>query len=74
MEIKDCGKNGDQLVRLARSEASLFFVQYVGNISESVVTDIAGKAALHRSRGAEASYCIIDGQDTARLLRAYGRI
>jgi len=43
MEIGDCGANGDQLVRLVRSPARLFVVQYVGNISEAVIEDIAGK-------------------------------
>jgi hypothetical protein len=74
MEIRDCGKNGDQLVRLADSPASLFVVQFVGMISENVVRDIAGKVEHLRSEGRPARYCIIDGQDTARLLQAYGFI
>lgn len=74
MEISDCGTNGDQLLRLMRSPAKVFVVQFVGHISQAVIADIDGKVQLARSGGREAWYCIIDGQDTARLLRAYGHI
>jgi len=73
MEISDCGKNGDQLLRLIESPARLFVVQFVGNISESV-RDIDGKVRGLRAHGKEAWYSIVDGQDTARLLRAYGKL
>ncbi|MEA5480688.1 pentapeptide repeat-containing protein [Pseudanabaena galeata UHCC 0370] len=74
MEIKHCGKNGDQLVRLLESPAELFFVQFVGNISESVIKDIDSKIKLHRYEGQQSYYCVIDGLDTARLMYAYGLI
>ncbi len=74
MEIAHCGKNGDQLVRLAESPATVLVVQYVGNISEQVVKDIESKVRDLRSQGRDAHYLILDGQDTARLLRAYGKI
>lgn len=72
MEIKHCGVNGDQIGRLCQSAATLFVVQFVGQISEAIVSDIDGKVRLARTQGKEALYCIIDGQDTARLLLAYG--
>jgi len=71
MEIKHCGANGDQLLRLCNSPAKLFVVQFVGNISEAVVSDIDGKVRQMRAEGKDAWYCIMDGQDTARVLRAY---
>ena len=74
MEIKHCGKNGDQLVRLLESPAELFFVQFVGNISESVIKDIDSKIKLHRYEGQQSYYCVINGADTARLMYAYGLI
>lgn len=74
MEIKDCGKNGDQLLRLFNSPAKLFVVQFVGNISEAVISDVDGKVRQARSEGRDACYCIMDGQDTARVLRAYGEL
>jgi hypothetical protein len=74
LRISDCGKNGDQLVRLFQSPAELFVVQFVGEISENVIKDVESKVRLLRSQGGRAWYCIIDGQDTARLLRAYGKL
>ena len=73
LEIRDCGMNGDQLVRLVNSPARLFVVQFVGNVSESVISDLEGKVVGLQAQGKQACYCIIDGQDTARLLRAYGK-
>lgn len=73
MEISDCGTNGDQLVRLVDSPARLFVVQFVGNIAENLIRDIHGKVMRLRGSGVDAAYCVVDGQDTARLLRAYGK-
>lgn len=73
MEIADCGKNGDQILRLVGSPARLFVIQFVGNVSEAIIADIDGKAAALRAQGKDTRFCIIDGQDTARILRAYGK-
>ena len=72
--IGDCGKNGDQLVRLFDCSAELFVVEFVGQVSEGVIRDVEGKTELHRRRGKPAWYCIINGQDTARLLKAYDKL
>jgi hypothetical protein len=74
MTISDCGKNGDQLVRLFTAPADLFVVQYVGPIADSVISDVEGKAVEKRAQGKNAQFLIIDGQDTARLLYAYGKL
>lgn len=74
MSIGDCGKNGDQLVRLFLSPAELFVIQYVGPIAESVIADVHGKTIVRRAQGVNANYLIIDGQDTARLLYAYNKL
>lgn len=74
MTIADCGKNGDQLVRLFTTPAVLFVVQYVGPIADMLVKDVEGKAANLRAAGKEAHYLIMDGQDTARVLHAYGKL
>ena len=74
MVIADCGKNGDQLVRLFTTPAVLFIVQYVGPISEMIVTDVQGKVTALKSEGKTTHFLIIDGQDTARLLHAYGKL
>jgi len=74
MTIADCGKNGDQLVRLFTTPADLFVVQYVGPIAEMLVKDVQGKVAELRAQGRTAHFVIIEGQDTARLLYAYGKL
>lgn len=74
MEIKHCGVNGDQILRLFNSPAKLFVVQFIGRISEAVIADIDGKVRQARSQGRNLWYCIVDGQDTARVLRAYGEL
>jgi hypothetical protein len=74
LRIKDCGKNGDQLVRLFQAPAELFVLQYVGDIDENVIKDMEGKTQSLRAINRQASYCIINGQDTARLLQAYGKL
>jgi hypothetical protein len=66
------GKNGDQIQRLFQVDADLFVLQYVGQVGENVVTQMAALAvAKSAATGRQVSYCIIDGQDTSRLLRAY---
>ena len=74
LQISDCGKNGDQLLRLFQSPAELFVVQFVGEISENIIKDIEGKTDTKRKEGKQAQYCIINGQDTARILFAYNKI
>lgn len=74
MTIADCGKNGDQLVRLFVTPAELFVVQYVGPVADLLVRDVQGKVAELRAQGKAAHYLIMDGQDTARLLLAYGKL
>jgi hypothetical protein len=74
LQIGDCGKNGDQILRLVDSPAQLFVIQYIGNISDNVIRDIANKVENFRLRGNLTWYCIIDGRDTYRILKAYGEI
>ena len=74
MEIRDCGKNGDQLVRLFDSPADLFVVQFVGEVAETLVKDVEGKVEALKGRGKPVCYCIMSGQDTARVLHAYGKL
>ncbi len=70
---KHCGKNGDQIGRLFQSPAQLFVIQFVGEVAEAVIKEMEEKAMYRQLRGQEAHYCVINGQDTARLLRAYGK-
>jgi hypothetical protein len=74
MEIKHCGKNGDQVIRLFRSPADLFVIQFVGNIAEAIIDHAHGENARLKTQGKKAQFLIIDGQDTARLLYAYDKL
>lgn len=74
MTIADCGKNGDQLVRLFTTPADLFVVQYIGRVAETLIKDVQGKVTELRAQGKMAHFLIIDGQDTARLFHAYGKL
>ncbi|MDD2785279.1 MAG: hypothetical protein PHS79_00115 [Patescibacteria group bacterium] len=74
MEIANCGKNGDQILRLMEGPAQLFVVQFVGEVSEAVIKDVEGKVAQLRAAGRDACFLIMNGQDTARVLHAYGKL
>lgn len=68
---KKMGKNGDQLGRLFMSEAQLFFVVYHSKIDESVAQQMHAFAAARALTGTRVCYCLIDGDDLARLVAAY---
>lgn len=66
------GKNGDQIQRLARSPAHVLFVQYHGQIGDSVREQLETFAQLKSvMEGRKVWYGLIDGADTARLVAAY---
>jgi len=66
------GKHGNQIQRLFRIPASLYIVQYWGQIAEDVVEQLrtfaVAKAAIE---GERVSFGVIDGDDSTRLIRAY---
>ncbi|MDB5425812.1 MAG: hypothetical protein JWQ29_3228 [Phenylobacterium sp.] len=72
LTIARMGKNGDQAVRLLREPASVFVVQHWREIDSEVI-DLIRSLAIARSAttGEPIFYCIINGQDSDRLVRAY---
>jgi hypothetical protein len=69
---KKMGKNGDQIQRLFKSAASVFIVQYWGQIHESVVEQMIEFArAKSAIEGLTIYYGVIDGDDSNRLIKAY---
>jgi hypothetical protein len=74
MEVKHCGKNGDQVIRLFQSPADLFVIQFVGSISEAVIHHARGEVARLKGQGKGTHFLIMDGQDTARVLQAYSKL
>jgi len=66
------GKQGDQIQRLFRTPADLFIVQYWNQIDESVLEQMKAFSIMKSTlEGKRVYYCIIDGQDTFRIIKAY---
>lgn len=64
------GKNGDQIDRLFTEPADLLVLQHCHEITSSVR---GAMRAYAQQIGALRLFCLIDGHDTLRLLRAYGK-
>lgn len=65
------GKNGDQIQRLFDSPAEVFFVQYEGEIKQSVNKLMEQLATAKAVLGTEVFWGVIDLDDTYRLRLAY---
>ena len=74
LTIAKCGRNGDQILRLTEAPVDLYVIQHVDEIDQRVIFDLRSKVDLKIDRGEHCKMCIIDGTDTARILRAYGKI
>ena len=73
LNISDCGKNGNQLLKLAKNTtAQLYIIQHVNKI-ESEVIEALKHHLLAFSQVSNIIICTIDGKDTARLLVAAGK-
>jgi hypothetical protein len=71
MTPKMLGKQGDQIYRMAKTEAQVFILQHCHEVQPSVRSQLENAAVRpHR----QAHYCVIDGRDTFRLLKAYDRL
>jgi len=69
MHLANMGKRGDQLIRAFDEPADLILVQHCNKVANSVVR-MAEALAANPAR--PRRYCILDGNDTVRLLKAYG--
>lgn len=74
LRLADLGKNGDQLVRMFSLPAQIFIIQSNGPIDGAVHSQIQAQIADRLLTNRPAYYLVIDGIQTARLLRAYGKI
>jgi hypothetical protein len=68
---KKMGKNGDQVGRLMNSEASVFVVVYHSKVEQSIHEQMRAHGLGRALAGNRVYYCVIDGQDLARLVGAY---
>lgn len=69
MHPANMGKRGDQLVRAFDEPVDLIVIQHCNKVANSVVR-LAEALAVDPVR--PRRYCIIDGEDTVRILKAYG--
>lgn len=66
------GKNGDQIANLFEADAQVFLVQYWNGIAPSMATHLNVFSAYKASaRNTTIWYGVIDGTDSARLIKAY---
>jgi hypothetical protein len=71
MTIATLGKNGDQIDRLAQTAADLMVVQHCHSITAPVVNMLKAYASSSRN---PRRYMTLDGYDTVKILRYFGRI
>lgn len=66
------GKNGDQIQRLFSGDSTLYVLQYYDQIDQSV-DEMMNTYAIKKSISEQKKiyYCIIDGIDTQRIIKAY---
>ncbi|MCK4444858.1 MAG: hypothetical protein KAW09_09955, partial [Thermoplasmata archaeon] len=75
LTIDKCGKRGNQVLRLIKEPASFFVVQHVGEIDTDVIELLYSLVSdLSQKRAERLYYSTMDGVDTARVLRAYGKL
>jgi hypothetical protein len=66
-----CGKNGDQIYRLTKAGADICIVQHAHLISPAVRETLRSMVV---TPGRSRKFCVMDGQATYRLLKAYGML
>jgi hypothetical protein len=69
MTIAMCGKNGDQIYRLTNSGADISTVQHSHLVGAAVRSTLRSMVV---TPGRPRKFCIIDGQTSYRIFRAYG--
>jgi hypothetical protein len=69
MHVADLGRRGDQIARLFDEPADLLVLQHGNKVETAVVKTMRAFAVIPSD---PRRYCIIDGADTYRILKAYG--
>ena len=72
MTLEMCGKRADQIHRMVDSDADISIVQHSHLIGSVVRRTLRGQTILPGNR--RRKYCLIDGQATYRILKAYSLI
>lgn len=71
MTVADLGKNGDQISRLFSEPVDLVVLQHCHQVTSAVRNHMR---AFGTRMGKLRPFCIIDGADTARILKAYKKL
>jgi len=76
MTLDMCGKRADQILRLTKSAADISIVQHCHLIGQAVRDTLRSMTVAPggRTNGIARKYCLIDGQATYRILKAYNRL
>jgi len=71
MTVRNLGKNGDQITRLYEEPAEIYILHHCHYIKPEIVKTMTAFSARFF---APSRFCLIDGEDTLRILRAYKKI
>jgi len=71
MTVRDLGANGNQIVRLFDEPADILILQHCHYVRQEIYKTMDAFASRFDNI---RQYCIIDGIDTQRLLKAYGKL
>lgn len=72
MSLNTLGKNNDQIVRLSKEPAELLVVQHCHDVDQAVRDTL--RAFAIQPGGMRRRYCVIDGKDSYKILKAYGKL
>ncbi len=68
----DMGKRGDQIHSLFENDAQLFIVQHWQQVAPTMFSEMRIHALANAVKSRRpVYYCVVDGSDTARLMKAY---
>jgi len=71
MTIPDLGKKGDQIHRLYSEDADIYILQHCHNVTQVIYQMMRVYSSQFNKL---SQFSILDGIDTLRLLKAYGKI
>jgi hypothetical protein len=71
MTVKNLGKNGDQISRLFDEPADIFILHHCHRVTAEIIKTMGAFASNYQKL---SKFCIIDGEDTIRVLKAYKKI
>lgn len=67
MTVKNLGKNGDQISRLFDEPADIFILHHCNRVTAEMIKTMRAFASNYQKL---SRFCIIDGEDTIRVLKA----